>query len=290
MARVVEKKLGVSSTVEAAGGSTAQLELLRAGKAEISLSVPNLEQWLAYHQKGYWKNKPIGIRMMMSEVKLWLPFIVRADSDIYSIEDLAGKVVMDRLAGSSIMALWADGLYKIYGIEGKVKSIKFSSPSEIFEALKEKRIDAIHWPTSAATGGLVDLAHSIGIRFLPISAEKAKELNLLNPVFSPWVMPANTYKGQDKEVPLVCFTQGVVVRENLPDSFMYEVTKALMENFKDWGGAHKYGKYYSLDSYFDDHVIPFHPGCIKYYKEKGVWGKEQDEVQKKLLAEKGKTN
>lgn len=288
MGRVIEKNLGISAVAEPVAGSVAQLELLRAKKAELSLSVTNVEMWNAYHQKEYWAGKPIEIRMIMTEVPLWLAFIVRADSKIYSIKDLADKVAWDRLIGSTSMALWADGLYEIYGIKGKVRSIKFSQMGEIVNALKEKRADAIHWPISEGTAGIAELATTIGVRFLPIETKEAKELQGRYPYFSPTVMPANTYKGQDKDVPLVVMTQGVATIADQPDSFVYAVTKALMEHHGEWAGAHVYGRYYSIKTYFDDPIIPYHAGCIKYYREKGVWGREQDEIQKRLLSEMGK--
>lgn len=287
MARVIEKYLGIGSTVEPVGGSTAALEILKANKGEIAISIPNHEMWTAYYRKEYWKDKDIEVRMIMSEVPLWLPFMVRSSSDIRSIRDLAGKVVWDRFGTSQIMALWADGLYEIYGIKGKVKSIKYSR-EDVFEALKEHRADAIHWPTSDATPGIADLATSIGIRFLPIGEKEASELNRRYPFFKKSTLPANTYKGQTEAVPLVSFTQGVVVRANLPNSFVYEMTKAWMEHFDEWGRDHKYGKYFSLETYYEDPIIPFHNGAIQYYKEKKVWGKEQDVTQEKLLSEMGK--
>jgi len=288
MCRVIEKNMGISCAVEPVAGSMAQLELLRAKKAEFTLSVPNVEMWNAYYQKGYWVGKPIDIRMIMTEVPTWLTFIVRADSKIYSIKDLAGKVVWDRLTGSTSMALFSDGSYEIFGVKGKVKSIKFSQLQEIIDALKEKRADAIHWPLTEGTAVIAELATTIGIRFLPIEAKEAKELERKYPFFRPSVLPANTYKGQDKDVPMAVMTHGVVTTLDQPESFVYAVTKTLLEHHNEYAAAHKYGRCYGIKTYFDDPIIPYHPGCIKYYKEKGVWGKKQDEVQKKLLAEMGK--
>jgi hypothetical protein len=35
----------------------------------------------------------------------------------------------------------------------------------------------------------------------------------------------------------------------------------------------------------DKPFIPYHPGAVKFFKEKGLWSKEMDALQAKLLSE-----
>ncbi len=50
----------------------------------------------------------------------------------------------------------------------------------------------------------------------------------------------------------------------------YNLTKALFENQTELGVAHAKGKELSIRTAVAGVSIPFHPGAVKYYKEKGA--------------------
>ncbi len=48
------------------------------------------------------------------------------------------------------------------------------------------------------------------------------------------------------------------------------MTKALFDNQAELASAHAKGKELSLQKAVKGASIPFHPGAVKYYKEKGA--------------------
>jgi TRAP-type uncharacterized transport system substrate-binding protein len=80
-----------------------------------------------------------------------------------------------------------------------------------------------------------------------------------------------------KDITLVCATR-------LSDDVAYSITKALWENYKELAPVHPRLKFWTPNRFASIRaVVPYHPGSIKWYKEKGVWSKELEEHQKKLL-------
>jgi len=51
---------------------------------------------------------------------------------------------------------------------------------------------------------------------------------------------------------------------------VYNLTKALFENQADLASAHAKGKEVNLKYAVQGVSIPFHPGAVKYFKEKGL--------------------
>jgi TRAP-type uncharacterized transport system substrate-binding protein len=72
---------------------------------------------------------------------------------------------------------------------------------------------------------------------------------------------------------------------HLSDDVAYHITKALWENYKELAPIHPRLKFWTANRFASTRaVVPYHPGSITFYKEKGVWTKELEEHQKKLLA------
>jgi uncharacterized protein len=83
-------------------------------------------------------------------------------------------------------------------------------------------------------------------------------------------IPANTYKGVTQDVPTVAVNAVLIVGNQLKPEMVYHLTKALFENQAELASAHAKGKEVSLKYAVQGVSVPFHPGAVKYYKEKGL--------------------
>jgi TRAP transporter TAXI family solute receptor len=62
----------------------------------------------------------------------------------------------------------------------------------------------------------------------------------------------------------------LAVQNKIRDDDVYKVTKALFENKAEITAAHSKGADLSLESAVSGMPIPFHPGALRYYREKGA--------------------
>jgi TRAP transporter TAXI family solute receptor len=61
-----------------------------------------------------------------------------------------------------------------------------------------------------------------------------------------------------------------VTSAKVPDATVYELVKAVFENFEEFKKLHPaFGALDPKDMVKDGNSAPLHPGAVKYYKEKG---------------------
>ena len=68
----------------------------------------------------------------------------------------------------------------------------------------------------------------------------------------------------------VAVTAVLIVGSQLKEDMVYNLTKALFENQAELAAAHAKGKDLNPQYAVKGVSIPFHPGAVKYYKEKGL--------------------
>jgi len=84
------------------------------------------------------------------------------------------------------------------------------------------------------------------------------------------MIPANTYAGQEKDVPTAAVTNYLVTSTAVSDDLAYQMTKLIFESLPELANSHVAGKDIRLETAASGSPIPLHPGAIRYYKEKGV--------------------
>ncbi|MBM4330669.1 MAG: TAXI family TRAP transporter solute-binding subunit [Deltaproteobacteria bacterium] len=115
-----------------------------------------------------------------------------------------------------------------------------------------------------------ELAISTDLVFLPLSDEVIKKLTALG--YEKTSLPAKSFKGQDRDVPLVGWPTILMAHKDLKPEAAYLLTKTIVENKEKLVKAHAGFKDFTPEDAWklDKYGIPLHPGAEKYYREKGM--------------------
>lgn len=115
-----------------------------------------------------------------------------------------------------------------------------------------------------------ELAVSTELVFLPLNEEVIKKL--VGYGYEKAILPAKTFKGQEKEIPLVGWPTVLVAHKDLKPEVAYILTKIVVENKAELVKAHAGFKDFNPDDAWklDRYGIPLHPGAEKYYRDKGM--------------------
>jgi len=288
MGKMMEKYLGVPGIPTKTSGGEETARLIHSGNLDMGFITPDVG-YDAYRGIGNFKDiGPAPIRVFLQDFPLHYNLITLEGSGIKSWSDLQGKSGYYRSRGSSVMEFLWDASLDAYGVKGKdiKNTMKYDRASEWIDAIKTGKVDfaldcgfhpAAKWMELATTHPMkiihVDDAHLAKIQ------EKL-----------PWVFPltirGGTYKTMPEDVQTAAFAVVVDCRKDLPDDFVYEVTKMIWTHFDEFKTYHPVCKFFGPEAVTRTNFA-YHPGAMKYYKEKGVWTKKEDERQAKLLSEVG---
>ena len=122
-------------------------------------------------------------------------------------------------------------------------------------------------PVSAVTRAFAALGD--GITVLDFTDEQMKKANNGYNLWTRYVIPANTYPGQSKDINTIAQPNFLAVRDDLSEDDVYMITKTIYENLAFLNGIHKATKAMSIGKAIDGLPVPLHPGAAKYYREMG---------------------
>jgi TRAP transporter TAXI family solute receptor len=269
MAKIWNSKIpGVNVTAQATGASAENVRLVNKGEAELALVQSDTLDF-AYNAKESFKEKLTGMRAIAVLYPEVIQVVARGDSPAKSFGDIKGMKVGVGAPGSGTEANFRQ-LLDAYGMKREDVRPQFLSFSESSEQFKDKHIDAFIVTAGIPNAAIMDVATQHSIKILPIADDKVGQLTKKYPFIAPARIPANTYKNQPQEVKTVSVAAVLIASAKMKDDVAYKITKALFDNQAELGVAHAKGRELSLKTAVSGVSIPFHPGAVKYYKEKGA--------------------
>jgi TRAP transporter TAXI family solute receptor len=263
-----DKIPNVKTQVQATKASVENLILLQQGRGEIAFALGDSLKaaWMGDEEAGF-KAKLDKLRVIGAIYPNYIQIVATADSGIKTLADLKGKSLSvgapksgTELNSRAILA--AAGLS--YKDLGKVEYLPFA---ESVDLMKNRQLGATLQSAGLGVASLKDLSNSSDIVVVSVPKETVDKIG---PPFVAVTIPANTYKGQDKDVPTAAVVNYLVTSSAVSDDLAYQMTKLVYESLPELANSHAAGKEIKLETAATGSPVPLHPGAIRYFKEKGL--------------------
>ncbi len=271
MAAVLTKHLpGVEVTAEVTAASVDNCKLVAAQKADLGFVMGDVA-YDAYMGTGKFKDK-LPIRNLAVLYSNFMHVVALDGKGINKVSDLKGKKISTGAPGSGT-EVKALRVLEAYGINpDKDITRDRLGASESAGALKDNKIDAYFWDGGLPTASILDIAATPGIKIKLIGHEDgvAKMVAKYGPVYFKGNIPKNTYPGIASDTHVAAVANILICHEKLDAALAYNILKTLFAHKPELVAVHKEANHLTLEGAVHGTPIPYHPGAVKYYKEKGA--------------------
>ena len=263
---------GIRCSVESTGGSVYNLNTIRAGELDMGVAQSD---WQYHAYNGTSKFADAGpnkeLRAVFSVHPEPFTVVARKDSGIKTFGDLKGKRVNIGNPGSGqrgtmevVMAAkgWTNDDFTL------VSELKAAEQSQ---ALCDNKIDAMIYTVGHPNGSIKEATTSCDTVLVSVSGPEIDKLVADNAYYRKAVIPGGMYTGSPDDVSTFGVAATFVSSTNTPEGTVYQVVKAVFDNFDDFRKLHPaFGHLTKEEMTKDGLSAPLHDGAVKYYKEAGL--------------------
>ena len=263
---------GMQATAEVTGGSVDNLRLIGTGKPYIGLSMVDAAQD-AYKGEQKFAGNKVPLRTLMILYPNRMHVVTVEGTGIGKITDLKGKRVSTGSPGSATEVM-AFRIIEAAGLDkDKDMTRERLGVAESVNAIKDRKIDAFFWVGGLPTAGVTDLAATPGTTIKMIDhADLVPAMNKKwGNLYVEDAIPKATYSGMAADNKQATVMNILVANENMDEKTAYNIVKTIFEKRDDLIAVHKEAANFKLENQKASATpVPFHPGALKYFAEKGV--------------------
>ena len=266
-ASLVNERLGTNISTQQTQGPNQNIILTDSKQIEFGMTTMGVALQ-AWEGKGDWtKGKQYrNIRAMFPMYDTPFHFIALEKSGIRSVKDLAGKRSgVGPRAGTC--GTYFPLFFKTLGIDTTIRN---GQASDMAANLQDGLIDAFPFCAGVPIAAYSELETTQKVRFFTFNADELKKIKAALPELSDSVIPKGTYKQQTEDHTTVGVYNFAIAHKDMPDDLVYAITKAVLESNPQMVKGHAAAKETILQNWNRNTFLPFHPGTIRYLREKGI--------------------
>jgi TRAP transporter TAXI family solute receptor len=276
--KVVQAHTDLQVRVIPVAGTTATLAAVQNRQAEITIGDVNNMGDAIRGTGMFTKLKPMpNLRVIVKLVDFPIGIMVRKDSNMFKLEDLKGKKYPIGWQAFPNGTSLSQGLFASVGMTLKdIKGINVSGLMPQADDFASGKLDASMIAPPAPKVREVD-AKVGGIRWLvmPNTPEAVARVKAIRPDYGikTWHPGRPPLVAVKKPTLFLNIRVLLTAGTHVSTETIYKITKALAENKGDLVKGHPiFGGFFPdkrMATQFSS--VQYHPGAIKYFKEKGIW-------------------
>lgn len=255
-------------TVEVTGGTVENPGLVNAGECEIGIANSDMA-FFALEGSTPFESKHPNLRGFVNGMAPGVVhYAVLESSGIKTLQDLVGKRVAVGPQGNSTSLFFAKVL-GVMGADWKDITPSYMSFSDGIQALIDGKVDMAIVSAGPPVSSIQELVAS-GKKFNLIDFSDDFKTKFLSkyPYYIAYTINKNIY-GLDHNINTVATTNMLMVSADLPEDFVYALTKCVFDNLEYLGQVANSMKTVTLAA-APATSIPLHEGAARYYREMGV--------------------
>ncbi|MEO9457451.1 MAG: TAXI family TRAP transporter solute-binding subunit [Lentilitoribacter sp.] len=266
-AGIISEELGISGGGEITGGPMQNMALVHTGEAAFGMST------MGPANASLNGENPIAPGLKMDKACAMFPmyqtpFNVTAltSSGITSIAEIpAGAKIGFGPAGSTSDTYFPEML-KTLGVDFERRN---GSWNDLGSQLQDGLLDAVAFAAGVPTAAVSQLEAQTEVNFVEFTEEEQATVQGNFPVAN-FVVPSGTYSSQPGDLRSVSMWNFAIANCDLPESFVYEATKAVMGDHDRMMKVHKAARTTVPENWDKNTVLPWHPGAAKWFNENGA--------------------
>lgn len=266
------KEHGIRCVVESTGGSINNLEAVHNGDLDMGI----VQSDLLYHAyTGTEIFTDVGadkkLRVLFSLHAEPFTVIARKEAKIKTFDDLKGKRIDLGAPGSGMRATMEQLVLRKGWTNKSFAAIVDLKSADQAKALCSGKIDAMVYAGGHPNGTIQQITASCPVRLIDVSGPAIEKLIAEQPFYFHATIPGGMYPGNPEDVHTFGVKAELVASNDMDDDVAYQIVKAVFDNLDNFKTLHPvFATLEAQHMVQDSAVAPFHPGAVRYFKEKGL--------------------
>lgn len=265
-ANLVADELGISGGGEVTGGPTQNLALVHGGDVAFGLTT------MGPAADAVAGKSPLAPGVAMDNVCALFPMYetpfsitTLSDSGITSISEIPDGARIGFGPAASTSDTYFPAILEELGVDFERRN---GGWSDLGGQLQDGLLDVVAFAAGIPIPAVSQLEVQTDVNIIEFTEEEQQQIMDAFPV-SDFSIPASTYTTLDHDARAVSMWNFAIAGCDLPEDFVYEVTKMTMENNDKMMDVHRSAATTIPENIEYNTVLPFHPGAARWYEENG---------------------